>query len=141
MDKKNEPSSMKQMLDRKNIVNEYFRLVGKGMFKEGLRFFTPDCKTHNPFVIGGMGALTDAMIAASKNLTAQSSQPEFIIKHLLVDGDMVAVHTQLLNSKSNPGEGGLRQVHLFRFEADKIVEYWDITQQILASMPNASGAL
>jgi hypothetical protein len=35
MDRKNEPSSKKQMLDRNNIVNEYFKLVGKGMFKEG----------------------------------------------------------------------------------------------------------
>jgi len=34
----------------------------------------------------------------------------------------------------------LRQVHLFRFEGDKIVEYWDITQQVLLDMPNASGA-
>jgi predicted SnoaL-like aldol condensation-catalyzing enzyme len=120
MDRKNEPSSMKQMVDHKNIVNEYFKLVGMGMFKEGLRFFASDCKTHNPFVVGGMGTLTDAMIAASKNVTAQSSQPEFVIKQLLADGDMVAVHTQLLNSKSNPGEGGLRQVHLFRFEADRL---------------------
>jgi predicted SnoaL-like aldol condensation-catalyzing enzyme len=87
-----------------------------------------------------MDAVTDAMIAASKNITAQSSQPEFVIKHLLADGDLVAAHTQLLNSKSNPGEGGLRQIHLFRFGADKIVEYWDITQQILPSMPNARGA-
>jgi len=128
------------MLDRKNIINDYFRLVGTGMFKEGLSFFAPDCKTHNPFVVGGMDAVTDAMIAASKNITAQSSQPEFVIKHLLADGDIVAAHTQLLNSKSNPGEGGLRQIHLFRFGADKIVEYWDITQQILPSMPNARGA-
>jgi predicted SnoaL-like aldol condensation-catalyzing enzyme len=128
------------MLDRKNIINDYFRLVGTGMFKEGLSFFAPDCKTHNPFVVGGMDAVTDAMIAASKNITAQSSQPEFVIKHLLADGDLVAAHTQLLNSKSNPGEGGLRQIHLFRFGADKIVEYWDITQQILPSMPNARGA-
>ncbi len=140
MDRKNEPSSMRQMLDRKNIINDYFRLVGTGMFKEGLSFFAPDCKTHNPFVVGGMDAVTDAMIAASKNITAQSSQPEFVIKHLLADGDLVAAHTQLLNSKSNPGEGGLRQIHLFRFGADKIVEYWDITQQILPSMPNARGA-
>ena len=140
MDRKNEPSSMRQMLDRKNIINDYFRLVGTGMFKEGLSFFAPDCKTHNPFVVGGMDAVTDAMIAASKNITAQSSQPEFVIKHLLADGDLVAAHTQLLNSKSNPGEGGLRQIHLFRFGEDKIVEYWDITQQILPSMPNARGA-
>ena len=49
-----ESSSTRQMTDRKNIVNEYFRLIGAGMFKEGLRFFAPDCKTHNPFVAGGM---------------------------------------------------------------------------------------
>jgi len=106
MDRKNEPSSMKQMLDRKNIVNEYFRLIGTGMFREGLRFFAADCKIHNPFVIGGMGTLTDAMIAASKNMTAQSSQPEFVIKHLLADGDLVAVHTQLLSSNQTRAKGG-----------------------------------
>ena len=135
-----ESSSTRQMTDRKNIVNEYFRLIGAGMFKEGLRFFAPDCKTHNPFVAGGMDALTEAMIAASKNITAQSSQPEFVLKHLLADGDLVAAHTQLLNSKTNPDEGGLRQVHLFRFKGDEIAEYWDITQQILPSMPNAGEA-
>jgi len=134
-------NSMGQILTvRKNIINEYFRLIGAGMFKDGLRFFAPDCKTHNPYVAGGMDVLTEAMIAASKNMNTQGSQPEFMIKHLLAEADIVAVHTQLLNSKSNPGEGGLRQVHIFRFEGDKIVEYWDITQQILPSMPNAGGA-
>lgn len=127
-------------IDHKNIVNEYLRLIGKGMFKEGLRFFAPDCKTHNPFVGGGMNALAEAQIAGSKNITEQNSQPEFVIKHLLGDRDLVSAHTQLLNSELNPGGGGLRQVHLFRFEGDKIVEYWDITQQILPSMPNARGA-
>ena len=32
-------------------------------------------------------------------------------------------------------------MHLFRFEGDKIVEYWDITQQILPSMLNAGSFL
>jgi len=40
----------------------------------------------------------------------------------------------------NPNNGGLRQVHLFRFSDDKIVEYWDITQQVLENAPNAAGA-
>ena len=124
----------------RSIVNEYFTLLGAGMFKEGLRFFATDCKTHNPYVVGGMETLTAAMIAASKDITVQSAQPEFAVKHVLVDGDLVAAHTQLLNSKSDPGQGGLRQVHLFRFQGDKNVEYWDITQQVLSSMPNASGA-
>jgi len=126
--------------DYRKIVNEYFRLIGAGKFKDGLRFFAPDCKTHNPYIAGSVETLPNAMIAANKDMSAQLSQPEFTVRHLLVDGNIVAAHTQLLNSKSNPEKGGLRQVHLFRFEGDKIVEYWDITQQILSSMPNAGGA-
>jgi predicted SnoaL-like aldol condensation-catalyzing enzyme len=126
--------------DHKNLAMEYFKLVTSGKFKEGLRFFSPECKTHNPFISGSIEKLTDSMIAASKDLGAQSKEPSFAVKHVLADGDLVAVHTEFLNSKSNPSEGGLRQVHLFRFEGDKIVEYWDITQQILPNMPNAKGA-
>ena len=126
--------------DHKEIVLEYFELVSSGKFKDGLRFFTPDCKTHNPFVSGSMDTLTDAMISAGKDLGSQNPDPGFTVKHILADGNLVAVHTELLNSKSQPNQGGLRQVHLFRFMGDKIVEYWDITQQILPDMPNASGA-
>lgn len=58
--------SVKQTeVDRKNIVTEYFKLAASGKFKDGLKFFAPDCKTHNPFISGGMAALTDAMIAAA----------------------------------------------------------------------------
>jgi predicted SnoaL-like aldol condensation-catalyzing enzyme len=54
------------------------------------------------------------------------------------DGDFIAVHTQL--SSPIPSEGGLRQVHLFRFSENKIVEYWDISQLVPENAPNAAGA-
>lgn len=127
-------------IDRKNIALQYFGLVSQGKFKEGLRFFSPDCKTHNPFIAGNMDVLTDAMNAANTEGSSKYPEAEFNVKNVLADGDLVAVHTQLLSSKSKPNEGGLRQVHLFRFEDNKIVEYWDITQQILPNMPNSSGA-
>ncbi len=133
-------SDLIKEVERKNIIAEYFRFLGIGKFKEGLRFFAPDCKTHNPFTSGGIEALTDAMIAASKDFSAQSSEMEFKVRQLLADGDFVAAYINVLNNKSEPGEGGLRQMHLFRFEEDKIVEYWDITQQIMPNMPNAAGA-
>ena len=126
--------------EHRNIVTEYFKLVSSGRLKEGLRFFAPDCRTHNPYVAGSMEALTDAMIAASKEMSPQFPAPDFAVKHILADGEFVAVHTELLSSKSKPREGGLRQIHLFRFDRGKIIEYWDITQQILPEMPNAIGA-
>jgi predicted SnoaL-like aldol condensation-catalyzing enzyme len=127
------------MTNKINAI-EYFKLIGSGKYKEGLRFFSPDCKTHNPYIPGSVETLTDAMIAASKDINEQSIEPAFTVRHVLEDGDMVAVHTELLNNKSNPGDGGLRQVHLFLFKGNKIIEYWDITQQILPDMPNAKGA-
>jgi predicted SnoaL-like aldol condensation-catalyzing enzyme len=127
-------------IEHKNIVMEYFKLAGAGKFKEGLRFFAPDCKTHNPFVAGGVDVLTDAMVAANKEGSAKYPEAEFSVKHVLADGDLVAAHTQLLSNKSNLNEGGLRQVHLFRFKGERIVEYWDVTQQVTPNMPNASGA-
>ena len=141
MHETNKPDLRRQKeTERKNIVMEYFKLVGSGRFKDGLRFFSADCKTHNPFVAGSITVLTDAMVAANKEGASKYPEPEFMVKHVLADGDLVAVHTQLLSNKSKPSEGGLRQVHLFRFEDNKIVEYWDVTQQVLPNMPNSSGA-
>ena len=128
----------------KEIAVEFLRLVGSGKPKDGLRFFALDCKTHNPYTAGGMDALTDAMIAVQKQaakgiIKGSTADFKLIIRQVLADGDSVAVHTQISSSK--PSEGGLRQVHLFRFSGDKIVEYWDISQQVPENAPNAAGAL
>ncbi len=127
----------------KDIAVQFLSLVGLGRPKEGLRFFAPDCKTHNPYILGGMDALIDAMVAVQKEGAegiVKGSKADFrlIIRQILADGELVAVHTQL--SSSRPSDGGLRQIHLFRFREDKIVEYWDITQQVPENAPNAAGA-
>ncbi|MGA2664751.1 MAG: nuclear transport factor 2 family protein [Nitrososphaerales archaeon] len=125
---------------RKKVVREFFGLVSQGRQKESLRFFAADCRQHNPYVKGGMEALFDAM-AAAQQAAPNYPDPSFAVKKVIVDGNMVAAHTELLSSASKPGEGGLRQVHLFRFgRGDRIVEYWDITQTIQPEMPNPANA-
>jgi predicted SnoaL-like aldol condensation-catalyzing enzyme len=87
-----------------------------------------------------MDAPFDSMAAAQQE-APKHPDPSFAVKSTMADGDMVAVHTEVLGSKSKPSEGGLRQVHLFRFGKDgKVVEYWDITQMIQPDMPNAANA-
>jgi predicted SnoaL-like aldol condensation-catalyzing enzyme len=128
---------------RKDIAVEFLSLVGSGTPKDGLFFFDPDCKTHNPYTVGGMNELTDAMIAVQKQaaegiIKGSTADFKLIVRQVIAEGDVVAVHTQISSSK--PSEGGLRQIHLFRFMGDKIVEYWDITQNIPENAPNAVGA-
>ncbi len=79
---------------QKNIISEYFKLVAEGRFKEGLRFFAPDCKTHNPFVAGNMENIVDAMIAANKDYGPKYPEAEFALKQVISDGDFVAAYTQ-----------------------------------------------
>jgi len=127
----------------KDIVVEFLRLVGSGKPEDGLIFFDPDCKTHNPYTAGGIKELIDAMIADQKQSAQgiiKGSQADFrlIIRQVLADGDMVVVHTQVAGSK--PSDGGLRQAHIFRFIGNKIVEYWDITPNMPENSPNAAGA-
>jgi predicted SnoaL-like aldol condensation-catalyzing enzyme len=138
MDKSTKSEMEQKALNQICIVAEYFKLVAAGKFKEGLRFFSPDCKTHNPFIKGNMETIADAQMSA--NLGMPNQDVEFSVKHVLSDGDIVAAHTELLFNKSNPNEGGLRQVHLFQFKGNKIIEYWDITQTVTKDMSNAAGA-
>jgi predicted SnoaL-like aldol condensation-catalyzing enzyme len=128
---------------RKDIAVEFLNLTGAGRPKDGLLFFDPDCTTHNPYTAGGINELIDAMIAVQKQgsdgiMKGSKADFKLTIRQVIADGDLVAVHTQLANS--NPRDGGLRQVHLFRFRGDKIVEYWDITQVVPENAPNAVGA-
>ncbi len=128
---------------RKEAAVKFLSLIAAGKPKDGLVFFAPDCITHNPYAAGDMNALTDAMIAVQKQgsggiVKGSTADFRLSIQHVLAEGDVVAVHTNL--SSSNPSAGGLRQIHLFRFEGDKIVEYWDITQIIPENAPNAAGA-
>ena len=122
------------------IVKEYFELISQQKFKEGLRFFASNCETHNPFVAGNMENIVNAMIAANRDYGPKYPEAQFSLKLVLADGDFVAAYTQLMASPTKPAEGGLRQVHLFRFEGDQIVEYWDITQNILPNTPNPAGS-
>ena len=90
-----------------------------------------------------MKELIETMIAVQKQgaqgiIKGSTADFRLIVRQVLADGDLVAVHTQI--SDSNPTAGGLRQVHLFRFSGDKIVDYWDITQMVPENMPNAAGA-
>ncbi len=128
---------------RKKISVEVLSLIGSGKPKEAMRFFDPECKTHNPYTPGGMNDLTDAIIkvqnqASEGILKGSKADFKLAIKQVIAEGDIVVVYTQI--ARSNPNEGGLRQVHIFRFIGEKIVEYWDITQNILENTPNATGA-
>ncbi len=87
-----------------------------------------------------MNELFESIATVQRDMEPRFKEADSSIIHIPIDGNMAAVHTQILSVKSEPYKGGLRRVHLFRFEDDEIAEYWDVTQEIGNDMPNASGA-
>ena len=124
-------TSWSQEKKEKEIALSFFSLIAA---PEGpmtaLRIFDPKCRHHNPYCAPGMKALFNEMAKVQQNMEANEMplDPVFQIKHVLVDGKMVVIHTTL-QSKSKR-TSGLRQIHMFRFKRDKVVEYWDVTQSV-----------
>jgi predicted SnoaL-like aldol condensation-catalyzing enzyme len=90
-----------------------------------------------------MNELTYAMIAVQKQtpegiLKESKANFKLSIKQVIVEGDMIDVYAQMASLK--PSEGGLKQVHIFGFITDKIVEYWDITQNTAENASNGTEA-
>ena len=58
------------------------------------------------------------------------------IKRVFIEGDMVAVHVRSYDGPTKNGEAG---VDIFRLENGKIVEHWDVAQDIPEKMPHNNG--
>jgi predicted SnoaL-like aldol condensation-catalyzing enzyme len=52
---------------------------------------------------------------------------QFDVKRMVAEGDMVMVHSHLIRQ---PGERGTAVVDIFRLENGKVVEHWDVLQEI-----------
>jgi len=119
--------------DRKRTAVEFLQLAAKGAARQALEpFFAPGAKHHNAFFPAGMAALAKAM-----EQNAQANPDKILtVKHVLAEGDLVAVHSHVVMRAGDPG---FVVVHLFRFAGDEIAELWDVGQQIPADSPNADG--
>jgi predicted SnoaL-like aldol condensation-catalyzing enzyme len=61
----------------------------------------------------------------------------FEVKQCIAENDKVMTYSHV---RLTPDDKGFALMHLFRFENNKIVELWDIAQQIPESIANELGA-
>ncbi|TGL28329.1 polyketide cyclase [Leptospira koniambonensis] len=86
-------------------------------------YLSEDYKQHNPTVATGKEAFKEAFDGLFKVMPDASIE----IKRALVDGNMVVVHSHLKLDKTSRG---FAVVDIFRVEKDKVVEHWDVIQEI-----------
>jgi predicted SnoaL-like aldol condensation-catalyzing enzyme len=113
---------------------DFLRLVVSRRIDEAYdKYIDMRGKHHNPYFSPGFAALKKGMIEAHTKFPDTTIH----IRHVLEDGEFVAVHSNVVLT---PGEAGIAVVHLFRFNGEKVVEMWDVAQQVPAESPNIDGA-
>ncbi len=117
----------------KEAALDFLRLVTAGEIDRAYdAYIAVGMRHHNAYFPAGADALREAMKAAH----VQQPGKIFEVKQAIADGDRVAVHSHL---RFRPEDPGFAVVHIFRFEAGRIAEMWDVGMQVPAAAPNADG--
>jgi predicted SnoaL-like aldol condensation-catalyzing enzyme len=118
---------------RKAMAIEFLKLAASGQVRDAYaRHVAKDFRHHNPFFRGDATSLMTAMEQNAREHPAKRLD----VLNALEDADLVAVHARV---QHGPDEIGYAVFHLFRFVGDRIVELWDVGQEVPASTVNENG--
>jgi len=120
-------------MTRREIAVSFLRNAAAGSLDEVFtRHVAPGFVHHNPHFPPDGQSLKAAMEENARNNPDKAIE----VHHVLEDGDLVAIHSHV---RHHANERGYALVHLFRFEADRIVELWDLAMEVPADSPNTAG--
>ena len=118
---------------RKHTAIQFLELTAKGLVDEAFELHVaPGFRHHNMFFKGDADSLKAAMDESAVNLPAKELEIQFAI----AEENRVAVYSKVT---IYPGEPGIALVHFFRFEKDKIIELWDLSQAPPEEVINENG--
>ena len=117
-----------------DAATSFLRMAGTGRVQEAYaQYVAPTFVHHNQYFKGDRQSLLTAMEKASKTHPNRSID----IEHVYEDGDTVITHS--LVTRQDPQAAKIAVVHIFRFEADRVAELWDVGQEISKDSPNQNG--
>jgi len=118
--------------NRKTVLEFYEAGLNKKDFDAAAKYFGPKYIQHNPGAPDGIeGFKTFVNFLRSKFPNSHSE-----IRRVFADGDHVILHVHAVRE---PGTLGRAIVDIFRLEDGKIVEHWDVAQDIPDKMPHNNG--
>jgi predicted SnoaL-like aldol condensation-catalyzing enzyme len=120
--------------DAKRIVLDFFDLafVKREAAQAAERYLGTEYKQHNPLAPDG----PEAFVSFIGVFLKQTPQMSFDLKRVIAEDDLVVLHYHL---RMTPDDLGQAVVDIFRVEDDRIVEHWDVLQQVPAESANTNG--
>jgi len=122
-----------QMENNRQIVIDFYNQVTNDKNYEGAaKFLGPWYTQHNPTAADGAEGLKEYIQWLRDKFPAAHSE----IKRIIAEGDYVILH---VHSVLEPDTRGLAIVDIFRLNDGKIVEHWDVIQDIPEKSANSNG--
>lgn len=115
--------------ENKRIVREWQELALRKPEEAVAKYIGPTYRQHNPGAADGPDSLVATMKWFSQNFPDLSMDT----KRIIAEGDYVVLHSHLV---LRPGDRGSAVVEMFRLEDGRIVEHWDVAQEIPEASAN-----
>jgi predicted SnoaL-like aldol condensation-catalyzing enzyme len=109
--------------NKKIVVDFYEKGLNQKDFDAAAKYFGTRYIQHNPSAPDGIEGFKRLVAFLKEKFPNSHSE----IKRVIAEGDFVILH---VHSVSEPGQRGRAIVDMFRLENGKIVEHWDVIQDI-----------
>ncbi|MFZ1080524.1 MAG: ester cyclase [Candidatus Kryptoniota bacterium] len=114
--------------NKKMVADFYQQLFGDKDIRVIDKYIGDTYIQHIPYLTDGKQALIDAC----KKWFKDPPKEKIDIQHLAADGNLVFIHT-----KSHDGKKTISVIDIFRIENGKIVEHWDVGQEVPEKAANS----
>jgi len=122
----------RQMEENKKVVVEFYELaINQKNFEAASKLLGSRYIQHNPNAADGPEGLK-AFIAFLREKFPDNHSD---IKRIFADGDYVILH---VHNVGTPGTRGNAIVDIFRLENGKVIEHWDVRQEIPEQAANSN---
>ena len=116
-------STPQEEANKKVVLDLYEKGINQKNFEAAAKNFGPRYIQHNPRAKDG----PEGFAAFIDVLKAKFPSYHSEIKKVFADGDYVILH---VHNVPAPGERGAAIIDIFRLENGKVVEHWDVRQDI-----------
>ncbi|MBX5460837.1 MAG: nuclear transport factor 2 family protein [Steroidobacteraceae bacterium] len=118
--------------NKKLVVAFYNAAINQKDYDAAIKYLGDEYKQHNPTAADGKAGLKAFIEFLKARYPAQRGE----IKRVIAEGDLVALHVHSTRGDGTPGRA---IVDIFRVENGKVVEHWDVIQDIPQKAANPNG--
>jgi predicted SnoaL-like aldol condensation-catalyzing enzyme len=109
--------------NKKIVIDFYEKGLNQKDYDAAAKYFGPRYVQHNPTAPDGPEGFKQLVTLLKEKFPNSHNE----IKRVIAEGDLVVLH---VHSVREPGQRGRAIVDIFRLENGKIVEHWDVIQDI-----------